>query len=71
MATIQGVQEKIDTKVRTLELLEKDTSGSYERNKKSEVIIQKKLRETFRRNQRYKDGNSRGDDRKRKHQRRN
>ena len=71
MATIQGVQEKIDTKVRTLELLEKDTPGSYERNKKSELIIQKKLRETFRRNQRYKDGNSRGDDRKRKHQRRN
>ena len=71
MATTQGVQKKIDTKVRTLELLEKDTPRSYERNKESELIIQKKLRETFRRNQRYKDGNSRGDDRKRKHQRRN
>ena len=43
MATIQGVQEKIDTKVRTVELLEKDTPGSYERNEESELIIQKKL----------------------------
>ena len=36
MATIQDVQKKIDTKFKTLKLLEKDTLRIYERNKESE-----------------------------------
>ena len=67
MATIQDVQKKIDTKFKTLKLLEKDTLRIYERNKESELNI----RELFRRNQQFKDGNSRGNDRKQKHRRRN
>ena len=43
MATIQGVQKKIDTKFKTLKLLEKDTLRIYERNK--ELIKQKQLYE--------------------------
>ena len=45
MATIQDVQKKIDTKFKTLKLLEKDTLRIYERNKKSELIKQKQLYE--------------------------
>ena len=45
MATIQDVQKKIDTKFKTLKLLEKDTLRIYERNKKSELIKQKQLDE--------------------------
>ena len=41
MATIQDVQKKIDTKFKTLKLLEKDTLRIYERNKESELIKQK------------------------------
>ena len=67
MATIQDVQKKIGTKFKTLKLLEKDTLRIYERNKESELNI----RELFRRNQQFKDGNSRGNDRKQKHRRRN
>ena len=43
MATIQDVQKKIDTKFKTLKLLEKDTLRIYERNK--ELIKQKQLYE--------------------------
>ena len=35
MATIQNVQKKLDTKFKTLKLLEKDTPRVYERNKDS------------------------------------
>ena len=45
MATIQDVQKKIDTKFKTLKLLEKDTLRIYKRNKKSELIKQKQLYE--------------------------
>ena len=45
MATIQGVQKKIDTRFKTLKLLEKDTLRIYERNKDSELIKQKQLYE--------------------------
>ena len=45
MATIQDVQKKIDTKFKTLKLLEKDTLRIYERNKESELIKQKQLYE--------------------------
>ena len=45
MATIQDVQKKIDTKFKTLKLLEKDALGIYERNKESELIKQKQLYE--------------------------
>ena len=45
MATIQGVQKKIDTKFKTFKLLEKDTLRIYERNKESELIKQKQLYE--------------------------
>ena len=41
MATIQDVQKKIDTKFKTLKLLEKDSLRIYERNKESELIKQK------------------------------
>ena len=43
MATIQDVQKKIDTKFKTLKLLERDTLRIYERNK--ELIKQKQLYE--------------------------
>ena len=43
MATIKDVQKKIDTKFKTLKLLEKDTLRIYERNKDSELIKQKQL----------------------------
>ena len=68
MATIQDVQKKIDTKFNTLKLVEKDTVRIYECNKESELIKQRQLyiRETIRRNQQFKDGNSRGNDRKRR-----
>ena len=67
MATIQDVQKKIDTKFNTLKLVEKDTVRIYECNKESELIKQRQLyiRETIRRNQQFKDGNSRDNDRKR------
>ena len=73
MATIQDVQKKIDMKFKTLTLLEKHTRRIYEGNKESQLIKQKQLyiQETFRRNQQFKDGNSRGNDQKRKHRRRN
>ena len=45
MATIQDVQKKIDTKFKTLKLLEKDTLRIYEHNKESELIKQKQLYE--------------------------
>ena len=45
MATIKDVQKKIDTKFKTLKLLEKDTLRIYERNKESELIKQKQLYE--------------------------
>ena len=45
MVTIQDVQKKIDTKFKTLKLLEKDTPRIYERNKESELIKQKQLYE--------------------------
>ena len=45
MATIQDVQKKIDTKFKTLKLLEKDALRIYERNKESELIKQKQLYE--------------------------
>ena len=45
MVTIQDVQKKIDTKFKTLKLLEKDALGIYERNKESELIKQKQLYE--------------------------
>ena len=45
MATIQDVQKKIDTKFKTLKLLEKETLRIYERNKESELIKQKQLYE--------------------------
>ena len=64
MATVRDVQKKIDTKFKIFKLLEKDTPRNYERNKESE------LNKTFRRNQRFKNGNSIGDDQKRKDQRR-
>ena len=35
MATIRNVQKKLDTKFKTLKLLEKDTPRVYERNKDS------------------------------------
>ena len=35
MATIQDVKKKIDTKFKTLKLLEKDTLIIYDRNKES------------------------------------
>ena len=43
MAAIEDVQKKIDTKFKTLKLLEKDTLKIYERNKESEFIKQKLL----------------------------
>ena len=65
MATIQDVQKKIDTKFITLKLLKKDTLRIYGRNTGSELIKQKTvIQKTFRRNQQFKDGNSRGNDRK-------
>ena len=45
MATIQYVQKKIDTKFKTLKLLEKDTLRIYDRSKESELIKQKQLHE--------------------------
>ena len=45
MATIQDVQKKIDTKFKTLKLLEKGTPRIYECNKDSELIKQKQLYE--------------------------
>ena len=45
MATMQDVQKKIDTKFKTLKLLEKDALRIYERNKESELIKQKQLYE--------------------------
>ena len=45
MATIQDVKKKIDTKFKTLKLLEKDTLRIYDRNKESELIKEKQLYE--------------------------
>ena len=45
MATIPDVQKKIDTKFKTLRLLEKGTLRIYERNKESKLIKQKQLYE--------------------------
>ena len=45
MVTIQDVQKKIDTKFKTLKLLEMDTLRIYERTKESELIKQKQLYE--------------------------
>ena len=52
MAIMQDVQKKADTKFKTLKSVEKDTLSIYEHNKESE------------RNQQFKDGNYRGNDRK-------
>ena len=38
MATIELVQRKIDSKFKTLKLLEKNTPRVFERNKESELI---------------------------------
>ena len=43
MSTIQDVQKKIDTKYKTLKLLEKDTPRIFEWKKESELIKQKQL----------------------------
>ena len=43
MSTIQDVQKKIDTKYKTLKLLEKDTPRIFERKKESELIKRKQL----------------------------
>ena len=45
MATIQDVKKKIDTKFKTLKLLEKDTFRIFDRNKESELIKEKQLYE--------------------------
>ena len=45
MATIQDVKKKIDTKFKTLKLLEKGTFRIYDRNKESELIKEKQLYE--------------------------
>ena len=72
MSTIQDVQKKNDQKFKTLKLLEKDTPRIYEHNKESELVKQNQLYEkSLDEINDLKDGNSRGDDRKRKHRRRN
>ena len=43
MSTIQDVQKKIDTKFKTLKLLEKDTPRIFERKKERELIKRKQL----------------------------
>ena len=45
MATIEDVQEKIDTKFKTLKFLETDSPRIYKCNKESELIKQKQLYE--------------------------
>ena len=45
MSTLQDVQKKIDTKFKTLKLLEKDNPRTYECNKDSKPVKQKLLYE--------------------------
>ena len=45
MSTLQDVQKKIDTKFKTLKLLEEDNPRTYERNKESKPVKQKLLYE--------------------------
>ena len=71
MATIELVQRKIDSKFKTLKLLEKNTPRVFERNKESELIKNNSYTRNVSQNQRFKGGNFRGDDRKRKYRGRN